>query len=810
MLALIHKLFGSKSSRIIDKLKNTVTEINTFEPKIKALSDQGLKAKTNEFKGRLKHGSTLEALLPEAFAVVREASFRSLQMRHFDVQLIGGIILHQGLIAEMKTGEGKTLVSTLAAYLNSLTGEGVHIVTVNDYLAKRDSAWMGRIYKALGVSVGCITGDIAEESRKAAYLCDITYATNNELGFDYLRDNMRFDSEEMVQRKLNFAIIDEVDSILIDKARTPLIISGPTEQNVQVYNRISRLIGKILETDLILDEKNRNIILTEEGQEHVEELLLNAGLLRENSSLYDMENLNIVHHLDQSLKAHKLFHKDKDYIVSNGKIIIIDEFTGRMMEGRRFSDGLHQGLEAKENVKIENENQTLASITFQNYFRMYKKLAGMTGTAATEAEELSHIYNLEVVQIPTHMPVKRVDEEDEIYATEEEKFKAIIALVKQCHEKQQPLLIGTVNISNSEKLSYELKKHKLRHSVLNAKYHEQEAEIIAQAGRPGSITIATNMAGRGTDIKLGGNYDLLKEKISLQQFEEDQKIVIEAGGLYVLGTERHESRRIDNQLRGRSGRQGDPGKSKFFLSLEDDLLRIFGSGRIKTILQKLGLKDNEAIFHPWISRALEKAQKKVENRNYEIRKTLIKFDDVINDQRKIVFSERNSIIGKSTEALLKERNAREDYNFLIISEEINTQLLEAAKLRNFYDTEKLQTEISAIYNIELEGLEKIDNIEEYIQEKTSQIIKEKEASYPTEEILTEIKKRIMLSTLDQLWKEHLHFLDHLRVTVNLRAIGQKNPLNEFKHEAFYAFQNLLHKWNEIVINTFLKINITRR
>jgi preprotein translocase subunit SecA len=799
MLSLAHKIFGSRSTRIVKKLKCKVDQINSLEHEIKNLSADELRSKTHIFKDQIKSGRTLNEILPEAFACVRETSLRVLGMRHFDVQLIGGIVLHNGMIAEMKTGEGKTLVATLAVYLNSLEGKGVHVVTVNDYLAKRDSDWMGQIYRALGLEVGCILHDMDDYKRKQAYDADITYATNNELGFDYLRDNMKFSKTEMAQRRLNFAIVDEVDSILIDESRTPLIISGPSEENPHIYNRINKIIQKVEEKDYILDEKNRNISFTEEGQEHLEKLLSDAGVLQNQNSLYDIENLHVIHCVSQSLKAHKLFSKDKDYIVKNGQIILIDEFTGRMMEGRRYSEGLHQALESKENLKVQSENQTLASITFQNYFRMYDKLAGMTGTAATEEEEFINIYGLEVVQIPTHLPVKRVDEDDEIYATEDEKFHAILELIKKCHEKKQPVLIGTISIEKSEKLSSLLKQNKLKHAVLNAKYHEQEAQIIAQAGKPGGITIATNMAGRGTDIQLGGNKDILvavNDDSAEEALSHDKKIVIEAGGLYVIGTERHESRRIDNQLRGRSGRQGDPGRSKFFLSLEDDLLRIFGSSKIMGLLKKLGLKENEAIYHPWITRALEKAQKKVEGRNYEIRKTLIKFDDVINDQRKIIFSQRNNILSNT------------DFNLSEIVKEVNNQILISAKQKNLYDLEYIKVQMKSIYNLDLDDLDNQEDIEDYIDEVTLSTINHKETTYIEKKLLPIVKQRIMLSILDQLWKEHLYFLDHLRFSVNLRAVAQKNPLNEFKHEAFYAFQDLLYNWNKTVINTFLRVKIT--
>ncbi|MGE3713445.1 MAG: preprotein translocase subunit SecA, partial [Alphaproteobacteria bacterium] len=650
------KLFGSANDRFLKSLQSNVQKINDLEPQLQRLSDDELRGRTGWLKERLSGGESLDELLVDAFATVREAGRRTMNMRHFDVQLVGGMVLHRGMIAEMKTGEGKTLVCTLAAYLNALTGKGVHVVTVNDYLAKRDAEWMGNIYKFLGLTVGVIVHGMEDEQRKAAYACDITYATNNELGFDYLRDNMKFYREAMVHRPFHYAIVDEVDSILIDEARTPLIISGPTEDNSELYNQIDKVVLKLNAEDYEKDEKQRSVALTELGVKHVEAIMEASGLLAEGTSLYDIDNVSLVHHINQGLRAHALFAKDVDYIVKDNKVIIIDEFTGRMMEGRRYSEGLHQALEAKEHVHIQNENQTLASITFQNYFRMYPKLAGMTGTAMTEAGEFHDIYRLEVIDIPTNVPVTRVDYDDEIYRTAEEKYRAVIKEIKQAHERKQPVLVGTVSIEKSEYLAKLLKKENIPHNVLNARYHEQEAYIIAQAGRPGAVTIATNMAGRGTDIMLGGNPDLrvaqelaenepgakregAEQKLRAEVKEAKDQVLV-AGGLYVIGTERHESRRIDNQLRGRSGRQGDPGASKFFISLEDDLMRIFGSERIDGLLQKLGMKEDEAIFHPWMNRAIERAQEKVEGRNYEIRKNLLKFDDVMNDQRKVIFEQR--------------------------------------------------------------------------------------------------------------------------------------------------------------------------
>jgi len=656
MLAAIAKrLFGSANERVLAQLRTRVEAINGLEPGLAALDDAALRARTDDFRARLAAGAALDDLLEEAFATVREAAKRTLGQRHFDVQLIGGMVLHAGKIAEMKTGEGKTLVATLPVYLNALRGEGVHIVTVNDYLARRDAAWMGVIYEFLGLSVGCIVPNQDDETRRHAYACDVTYGTNNEFGFDYLRDNMKLSKARMVQRPFRYAIVDEVDSILIDEARTPLIISGPADTSSELYARVDKLIPTLEAADYEVDEKQRTVALTEPGGEKVEATLAEAGLMR-GHDLYDLENVSLVHHVQQALRAHKLFTRDVHYLVRHGKVVIVDEFTGRAMEGRRFSDGLHQALEAKEGVDIQPENQTLASVTFQNFFRLYPKLAGMTGTAMTEAAEFAEIYKLEAVEIPTHQPMVRKDEDDEIYRTQDEKHDAIVAEIRDACEKQQPVLVGTVSIEKSEHLSTLLKKAKIPHQVLNARYHEQEAYIVAQAGRPGSVTIATNMAGRGTDIQLGGNADMrVAQEVGegaeadaaakiRAEVQRDHDVVIAAGGLYVVGTERHESRRIDNQLRGRSGRQGDPGRSKFFLALDDDLMRIFGSDRMDGLLQRLGLQAGEAIVHPWINKALEKAQKKVEARNFEIRKNLLKFDDVMNDQRKVIYEQRLEIL----------------------------------------------------------------------------------------------------------------------------------------------------------------------
>ena len=689
----LNKIFGSSNDRNLRKFKKRLEEINALEPVYEKLADQELVNKTNFFKEKLKNDASLDEILNDAFAVVREASKRTLGQRHFDVQIIGGLILNDGKITEMKTGEGKTLVSTLPAYLNSLTGNGVHIVTVNDYLAKRDSEWMGEIFKFLGLKVGVIYSGQNDEEKQEAYSADITYGTNNEFGFDYLRDNMKHSTDQMFQKKRNFAIVDEVDSILIDEARTPLIISGMIEDKSDLYVKIDRLIPKIEDKDIDIDEKSKSINLTESGNESLDKILIKEGFIDEKASIYDIENVSLVHHINQALKAHKLFHKDTDYLVKDNQVIIIDEFTGRMMEGRRFSDGLHQALEAKEKVTIQPENQTLASITFQNYFRLYNKLSGMTGTALTEAEEFMDIYGLGVISVPTNMPVTRVDSDDEIYRTSEEKYEAIINNVIECNSRKQPVLVGTVSIEKSEILSKLLKSKKINHNVLNARYHEKEADIIAQAGKPGAVTIATNMAGRGTDIQLGGNVE------DTTQLTDDQidlkKQVIDSGGLFVIGTERHESRRIDNQLRGRSGRQGDPGESKFYLSLEDDLMRIFGSDRLDNILQRLGLDDGEAIVHPWINTALERAQKKVESRNFDIRKNLLKFDNVMNDQRKVIFDQRLEIL--ELEDLSETvKDMRQEVLFDILNNSIPDKTFV-----DDWDGDKLEKDINRIFTIKL-------------------------------------------------------------------------------------------------------------
>ena len=778
--AIAKRLFGSANDRYVKTLQPLVDKINALEPEFEALSDDALKAQTTKFRERLDKGEKLDNLLPEAFATVREASKRTLGLRHFDVQLLGGIVLHKGMISEMKTGEGKTLVATLAVYLNALEGKGVHVVTVNDYLARRDSEWMGQIYNFLGLSVGCVVPGLDNMGRKVAYACDVTYGTNNELGFDYLRDNMKFRLEDMAQRDFNFAIVDEVDSILVDEARTPLIISGPAEDASDLYRNANTLIPQLeADKDYEKDEKARSVTFTEEGQERMEALLQEAGLIEE-GSLFDIQNISLLHHANQALKAHTLFQRDKDYIVKDDKVVIIDEFTGRMMEGRRYSEGLHQALEAKEGVTIQQENQTLASITFQNYFRLYPKLAGMTGTAMTEADEFQEIYSLEVVEIPTNEAVARVDHHDEVYRTAREKYDAIVELIKDAQERKQPVLVGTVSIEKSEMLSDHLKKEKVKHNVLNARYHEQEASIIAQAGVPGAVTIATNMAGRGTDIQLGGNLDMRLQQ-ELEGIEDDAKraaktkeieaeiaaqreVVRNAGGLYVVGTERHESRRIDNQLRGRSGRQGDPGASKFFLSLEDDLMRVFGSDRMDGMLQKLGLQEGEPIVHPWVNKALEKAQQKVEARNFEIRKNLLKFDDVMNDQRKVVFEQRR-------------------------------EFMQAESVQG--DLDGLHVEVRRLLGRDLpvqdwgkeEGIAEPEILERLVKAGDTRMA-EKAANFGPN-IMRMAEKSILLQILDQQWKEHLLALDHLRHGIGLRAYGQRDPLNEYKREAFDLFHNML-------------------
>ena len=803
--SLLNRIFGSSNDRNLKKYNNRVTEINALESIYENLSDEELKNKTIEFKELLTQGSSLDEILNDAFAVVREASKRTLGQRHFDVQIAGGLVLNEGKITEMKTGEGKTLVSTLPAYLNSLSGKGVHIVTVNDYLAKRDSEWMGVIYKFLGLDVGVIYSGQDDKEKEKAYSADITYGTNNEFGFDYLRDNMKHSIDQMFQKDKNFAIIDEVDSILIDEARTPLIISGVIEDKSDLYVKIDQIIPLINDEDIDIDEKSKSINLTEEGNERLDKILIDKGFLDNNSSIYDIENVALVHHINQALKAHKLFHKDTDYLVKDNQVIIIDEFTGRMMEGRRFSDGLHQALEAKENVHIQPENQTLASITFQNYFRLYDKLSGMTGTALTEAEEFMDIYGLGVVSVPTNVPIMREDSDDEIYRTEEEKYEAIIKNILKCNKRNQPVLVGTVSIEKSEILSKLLKSKNIKHNVLNARYHEQEAQIISQAGKPGSVTIATNMAGRGTDIQLGGNPENLEN--TEKNTEELKKIVIESGGLFVIGTERHESRRIDNQLRGRSGRQGDPGESKFYLSLEDDLMRIFGSDRLDTILQRLGLDEGEAIVHPWINTALERAQKKVESRNFDIRKNLLRFDDVMNDQRKVIFEQRLEIL---TQSDLSEivKDMRHEILFDILDQSIPEKTF-----IDDWDADKLDKDIKRVFSIQLpihkwfeeDGIDS-DIIRDKLVQKIDIEYDNKSKEFG-EDLLKNLEKTIILQSIDQNWKDHLGQLENLRQIVGLRGYGQRDPLSEYKSESFGLFEELLNSFREDVTRILFHIRM---
>ncbi len=803
---LAKRLFGSANDRYVKTLQGTVDAINAKEAEVETLSDDDLKGRTDWLRGRLNDGESLDDILVDAFATVREAAKRTLGQRHFDVQLLGGMVLHKGMISEMKTGEGKTLVATLAVYLNALKGEGVHVVTVNDYLAERDAMWMGQVYTFLGLTVGVIKHGMMDEERRAAYACDVTYATNNELGFDYLRDNMKFTLDDMVQRDFNFAIVDEVDSILIDEARTPLIISGPTEDLGDLYTAVNALIPNLTEDDYEKDEKARSATFTEAGIEKMEQLMTEAGLLEE-GSLFDIQNVALVHHANQALKAHTLFEKDVAYIVKDNQVIIIDEFTGRMQEGRRYSEGLHQALEAKEGVTIQNENQTLASITFQNYFRLYPKLAGMTGTAMTEEGEFSEIYKLEVVEIPTNLPIAREDFDDEVYRTVEEKYDAIVEEIKDCHTRKQPVLVGTVSIEKSEQLADALKKAKIPHNVLNARYHEQEAFIIAQAGKPGAVTIATNMAGRGTDIQLGGNlemrlakevdaepgtdkYEAAAQKIR-DEIKRDRDIVLEAGGLFVLGTERHESRRIDNQLRGRSGRQGDPGTSKFYLSLQDDLMRIFGSERIDGMLTKLGLEHGEAIVHPWVNKALEKAQSKVEARNFEIRKNLLKFDDVMNDQRKVIYEQRRELMAASEVA-----DDVVDMRHQVIDDMVSAAIPEKA-YADQWNIDFLHEELRRVFGLDLpvhewskeEGIAD-QEIRERLTDITDRLMAEKAANVGPD-VMRMVEKSLVLQLLDQTWKEHLLTLDHLRQGIGLRAYAQRDPLNEYKREAFDLFEQML-------------------
>ena len=801
----LNKIFKTGNQKELDRVKPLVVEINNQEQNFKNLKNEELKAKTYLLKKSLKEGRKINSIIPESFALVREAASRVLNERHYDAQLVGGIFLHEGKIAEMKTGEGKTLVSTLPAYLNALTGKGVHIVTVNDYLAKRDSEWMGEVFNFLGLTTGCITNELNDLQRKKNYDYDITYATNNELGFDYLRDNMKYDLTEMVQRNHNYCIVDEVDSILIDESRTPLVISGRSEDKSNYYLLANTFINKLQKTDYEVDEKNKNAILTDVGIDKIEKLATQNGVLK-NNNFYDPQNLNLVHHVNQALKAIFLFNKDVDYIVKEKKVQIIDEFTGRVLDGRRFSDGLHQSIEAKENVEIQEENQTLASITYQNYFRLYRKLSGMTGTALTESEEFHDIYKLNVVAVPTNRPMLRKDFNDQIFRTEKEKYLAITKKIIDCHNKGQPVLVGTTSIEKSEKISKNLIEKKIKHSVLNAKQHEKEAKIIAEAGKIGTITIATNMAGRGTDIQLGGNKDFRDEdnQKELSQIKEDKEKVISLGGLCIVGTERHESRRIDNQLRGRSGRQGDPGSSIFYISLEDELMRIFGADSIDGMLKKLGIKDNESIDHPWINKAMERAQQKVEGRNFDIRKTLIKFDDVMNDQRQVIFSQRLKI--------LKNKNISETLDSFL--DEVVRDLI---KIKNNYEKSNDKTiYLNAIKNIsgnilnDNNLIELTDKTESEFTKKLKDLFqsKQKERIKLIGEIENnDIEKRIFLQVIDFSWRSHLQYLEQLRQVVGLRSYGQKDPLSEFKKESFVLFEELLEKIKIDVIKFLLNLNI---
>jgi preprotein translocase subunit SecA len=850
--AVARKLFGSANERRIRSYQPRVAEINALEPELAALSDEALMARTAEFKKQVADGASLDDILVPAFATVREAAKRTIGQRHFDVQLIGGMILHEGKIAEMKTGEGKTLVATLAVYLNAVSGRGVHVVTVNDYLAKRDAEWMGQIYNFLGLSVGNIVHGLDDEQRKKAYDCDVTYGTNNELGFDYLRDNMKYRLEDMVQRGHIFAIVDEVDSILIDEARTPLIISGPLDDRSEFYNTIDSYIPALDKADYDVDEKQRTVALTEAGMEKLERRLEAAGQLK-GESLYDVENVSVVHHVNQALRAHTLFQRDKDYIVRNGEVVIIDEFTGRMMPGRRYSEGLHQALEAKEHQPIQPENQTLASITFQNYFRMYEKLAGMTGTALTEADEFLDIYNLDVLEVPTNMPLVRIDDDDEVYRTAKEKYRSIITLIEDCKLRGQPVLVGTTSIEKSEQLADMLREagweaHDFTDpnafaalysgddgatktkvfAILNARYHEQEAFIVSQAGVPGAITIATNMAGRGTDIQLGGNADMrIRQEITdiedprarekdpradeiRAQIARLKEKALKAGGLFVLGTERHESRRIDNQLRGRSGRQGDPGHSKFFLSLEDDLMRIFGSDKLDGMLTKLGLKENEAIIHPWINKALEKAQQKVEARNFDIRKNLLKFDNVMNDQRTVIFEERLDLMRDEAvdETVAGMRRS--------VVEDLIAKHIPPNAYAEQWDIAGLDTALREVLTLEVpvkewakeEGIAD-EEMRERIERRADEHMAGKVAKWGPD-VMRYVEKSILLQTLDHLWREHLVMLEHLRQVIGLRGYGQRDPLNEYKAEAFSLFEAMMARLREAVTGQLMRVEVVQQ
>ena len=816
--SFFNTIFSRSEKKKLAEFQRTVQLINDLEPEIEKLSQDMLLKRISEIKSEISNGKKIDDYLVESFAMVREASKRTLGQRHFDVQLIGGMVLHNGGISEMKTGEGKTLVSTLAAFLNSLSGKGVHIVTVNDYLARRDAEWMGSIFNYLGLSVGCLTNDTeGREKRKEQYACDITYGTNNEFGFDYLRDNLRVLKQNIVQRDHNFCIVDEVDSILIDESRTPLVISGAIEDKTTLYNSINKIIPFLNDDDFEIDEKTKTANLTDAGNDKAEKILKERNIISE-GTLYDISNVAVVHHINQAVRANKLFEKDRDYIVKSGSVVIVDEFTGRTMEGRRYGDGLHQAIEAKENVKVQNESQTLASITYQNYFRLYNKISGMTGTALTEAEEFGDIYNLSVFEIPTNIPVSRIDNEDEIYRTAEEKYDAIIEQIKICNEKSQPVLVGTTSIDKSEKISKKLRNNKIKHEVLNAKHHEQEAKIIANAGEPGAVTIATNMAGRGTDIQLGGNFEFnsstkngqenlegLKDTITQKKDE-----VIKAGGLFVIGSERHESRRIDNQLRGRSGRQGDPGETKFFISLEDDLMRIFGSEKIDSVLKSLGLKEGESIKHAWISKALERAQKKVEGRNFDIRKTLLKFDDVLNDQRKTIFEQRLELMNADN---ISEIANEMQYD---VADEIVERYCPEKSYADQWNLQDLQDEINQYFSkkidVNLENSEGDIN-QQYIKDKVYTLINENTVNRKgnhSEEEVNSAERMVMLKILDDKWKDHINNLEQLRSTIGLRGYGQRDPLNEYKNEAFGLFEELINNLKIDVSKIFSRMRLREK
>ena len=816
--SFFNTIFSRSEKKKLAEFQRTVQLINDLEPEIEKLSQDMLLKRISEIKSEISNGKKIDDYLVESFAMVREASKRTLGQRHFDVQLIGGMVLHNGGISEMKTGEGKTLVSTLAAFLNSLSGKGVHIVTVNDYLARRDAEWMGSIFNYLGLSVGCLTNDTeGREKRKEQYACDITYGTNNEFGFDYLRDNLRVLKQNIVQRDHNFCIVDEVDSILIDESRTPLVISGAIEDKTTLYNSINKIIPFLNDDDFEIDEKTKTANLTDAGNDKAEKILKERNIISE-GTLYDISNVAVVHHINQALRANKLFEKDRDYIVKSGSVVIVDEFTGRTMEGRRYGDGLHQAIEAKENVKVQNESQTLASITYQNYFRLYNKISGMTGTALTEAEEFGDIYNLSVFEIPTNIPVSRIDNEDEIYRTAEEKYDAIIEQIKICNEKSQPVLVGTTSIDKSEKISKKLRNNKIKHEVLNAKHHEQEAKIIANAGEPGAVTIATNMAGRGTDIQLGGNFEFnsstkngqenlegLKDTITQKKDE-----VIKAGGLFVIGSERHESRRIDNQLRGRSGRQGDPGETKFFISLEDDLMRIFGSEKIDSVLKSLGLKEGESIKHAWISKALERAQKKVEGRNFDIRKTLLKFDDVLNDQRKTIFEQRLELMNADN---ISEIANEMQYD---VADELVERYCPEKSYADQWNLQDLQDEINQYFSkkidVNLENSEGDIN-QQYIKDKVYTLINENTVNRKgnhSEEEVNSAERMVMLKILDDKWKDHINNLEQLRSTIGLRGYGQRDPLNEYKNEAFGLFEELINNLKIDVSKIFSRMRLREK